>query len=83
MGDGTLVHGLELGLYGLTPGETQRLQLLPDQAFGLYDPANVHQMLRAEFGADIELLPDRNYIHRDEDHIYDFTDVTSQLREQQ
>jgi len=25
MGDGTLVHGLELGLYGLVPGDVQRL----------------------------------------------------------
>jgi FKBP-type peptidyl-prolyl cis-trans isomerase SlpA len=57
MGDGTLVHGLELGLYGLSAGDTQRLQLTPEQAFGLYDPANAHQMLRAEFASDIELQP--------------------------
>ncbi len=28
-------------------------------------------------------LPDRTYIHRDEDHIYDFTDVTDLLRERE
>ncbi len=29
MGDGTLVRGLELGLYGLVPGAVQRLELYP------------------------------------------------------
>ena len=38
MGDGTLVHGLELALYGLRPGDTQRLELYPEQHFGLRDP---------------------------------------------
>jgi len=57
MGDGTLVHGLELGLYGLSRGDVQRLKLYPEQAFGLHDPDNVHQMLRAEFDSGIELQP--------------------------
>jgi FKBP-type peptidyl-prolyl cis-trans isomerase SlpA len=57
MGDGTLVHGLELGLYGLRPGDSQRLTLYPEQAFGLRDPGKVHRLPRAEFGADIELEP--------------------------
>ena len=55
MGDGTLVHGLELGLYGLVPGDVQRLELYPEQAFGLRDPANIHTMPRADFDAGIEL----------------------------
>jgi FKBP-type peptidyl-prolyl cis-trans isomerase SlpA len=57
MGDGTLVHGLELGLYGLRPGDSQRLTLYPEQAFGLRDPGTVHRLPRADFGADIELDP--------------------------
>ena len=57
MGDGTLVHGLELGLYGLRPGDSQRLTLYPEQAFGLRDPGKVHRLPRADFGADIELEP--------------------------
>ena len=57
MGDGTLVHGLELGLYGLRPGDRQRLTLYPEQAFGLRDPGKVHRLPRADFGADIELEP--------------------------
>jgi len=57
MGDGTLVHGLELALYGLRPGDTQRLALYPEQAFGLHDPERVHRMPRKGFSADIELTP--------------------------
>ena len=55
MGDGTLVHGLELALYGLVPGDVQRLELYPEQAFGLRDPANVHTMSRSDFDTGIEL----------------------------
>ena len=57
MGDGTLVHGLELGLYGLMPGDVQRLELYPEQAFGLRDPGDVHTLPRADFDADIKLQP--------------------------
>ena len=57
MGDGSLVEGLELGLYGLRAGDRQRLELYPEQHFGLHDPAKVHQMPRSEFGVDITLEP--------------------------
>ena len=57
MGDGTLVRGLELGLYGLQPGDRQRLALHPEQAFGLHDPGKVHRLPRADFGAGIEPEP--------------------------
>jgi len=57
MGDGTLVHGLELALYGLRPGDTQRLALYPEQAFGRHDPERIHHLPRSGFPADIELLP--------------------------
>lgn len=32
------------------------------------------------FGADLDLLPDRNYIYENEDHFYKYTDVTERLR---
>jgi FKBP-type peptidyl-prolyl cis-trans isomerase SlpA len=57
MGDGTLVGGLELGLYGLKAGATQRLVLEPEQAFGLHDPAKLHQLPRVEFSTELELEP--------------------------
>ena len=55
MGDGTLVEGLELGLYGLKAGDTQRLVLQPQQAFGLHDPDKLHPMARVEFSPELEL----------------------------
>jgi len=57
LGDGTLVEGLELGLYGLKAGATQRLVLQPEQAFGRHDPDKLHQLARAEFAAELELEP--------------------------
>ena len=57
MGDGTLVRGLELGLYGPRPGDVQRLELYPQQAFGLRDPANIHAVPRADFDPGITLQP--------------------------
>ena len=57
MGDGSLAEGLELGLYGLRPGNTQRLELYPEQAFGLHDPGKVHQLPRTDFDAALVLEP--------------------------
>lgn len=57
MGDGTLVRGLELALYGLYPGDTQRIELTAEQAFGPRDPQHVHQLPRTAFADDIELAP--------------------------
>ena len=57
MGDGTLAHGLELALYGLRPGDTQRLALYPEQAFGPHDPDRIHRLPRTGFPANIELTP--------------------------
>ena len=57
LGDGTLIAGLELALYGLRPGDKQRLSLLPEQAFGLRDPEKVHRLPRADFPADMTLEP--------------------------
>ena len=57
MGDGTLVHGLELALYGLMPGDVQRLELYPQQTFGERDPANIHAVPRADFDPGITLKP--------------------------
>jgi len=57
MGDGTLLPGLEMALYGLRPGDTQQLVLHPAQAFGLRDPARIHVMPRTSFTDDISLEP--------------------------
>lgn len=57
MGDGTLAPGLELALYGLYPGERQRIELAPEQAFGRRDPLNIHRVPRASFPAAIDIAP--------------------------
>lgn len=57
MGDGSLLRGLELGLYGLQAGDTQRLELQPVQAFGLRDPEMIHRLPRTSFPVDIAPEP--------------------------
>ena len=57
LGDGSLLRGLELALYGLRAGATQRLLLHPEQTFGMRDPANIHHLPRVEFADDITLEP--------------------------
>lgn len=55
MGDGTLIEGLELVLYGLKVGDRQCLSIDPRDAFGMPDEDNIHQLPKNEFPADIEL----------------------------
>lgn len=55
MGDGSMVQGLELSLYGLKAGDKQTVELDPLHAFGFSDPENVHKMPRSEFGPDLPL----------------------------
>ncbi|MEJ2645828.1 MAG: FKBP-type peptidyl-prolyl cis-trans isomerase [Gammaproteobacteria bacterium] len=57
MGDGTVLEGLELALYGLQAGDTQRLQLEPEQTFGYRDPENVHVLPRSDFPVEMNLEP--------------------------
>ena len=56
MGDGTLQPGLELALYGLKQGDTQTLNLLPDQAYGPRDPELIQYMPLTDF--DGEFTPE-------------------------
>lgn len=57
LGDGSLLRGLEIALFGLEPGARQRLQLSPQQAWGLHDPQQVRRLSRADFPAEMELAP--------------------------
>ena len=49
------ISSLELALYGLREGQEQTLELEPEQAFGLSDPKNVHQLPRSQFPDDMDL----------------------------
>ena len=55
MGDGSLIEGLELVLYGLKQGDRQCLSIEPRDAFGFPDADNIHTMPRSEFPEDIQL----------------------------
>ena len=57
VGDGTLRPGLELAIYGLAAGDTQTLNLYPDQAYGERDPALVQPMPRTDFDHDFSPEP--------------------------
>lgn len=57
MGDGTLIQGLELALYGMKVGEKQSLSIDPREAFGFPDDENVHSMPRSEFREDMKIEP--------------------------
>jgi len=57
---------------------------LPDQPAGFFPDDHTHVntfrgILSAYFGADLPALPDRSYDWPDNDHIYDFIDVTDRL----
>ena len=55
MGDGSLIEGLELVLYGLKQGDRQCLSIEPRDAFGFPEEENIHTMSRSEFPEDIQL----------------------------
>ena len=57
MGDGTLIEGLELVLYGLKAGDRQCLSIEPRDAFGFPDEENIHTMPRNEFPTEMQLEP--------------------------
>lgn len=57
MGDGTLQQGLELAIFGLSAGDRQTLNLLPEQAYGLRDPALIQHMPMTDFEADFTPHP--------------------------
>jgi len=55
MGDGTLIEGLEMVLYGLKSGDKQTLEIEPRDAFGFPDEENIHEMPREEFAKEFEI----------------------------
>lgn len=57
MGDGSLIQGLELALFGLKVGERQTLEIAPQDAFGFVDETNIHMMPREEFDPSLPLEP--------------------------
>lgn len=57
MGDGTLIEGLEMMLYGLKAGDKECLSIDPRDAFGFPDEENIHTMPRSEFSPEMAVEP--------------------------
>ena len=57
VGDGKLLPGFERKLFGLGKGAREQFTILPEDAFGQPNPANVQRFNRDIFGADMELHP--------------------------
>lgn len=55
MGDGTMIQGLEMVLYGLKSGDKQSLSIDPRDTFGYPEEDNIHNMSLKDFPGDMKL----------------------------
>jgi len=55
MGDGSLIEGLEMMLYGLKEGDKQCLSIEPIDAFGFSEVESIHTMPRKDFDESFNL----------------------------
>jgi FKBP-type peptidyl-prolyl cis-trans isomerase SlpA len=55
IGDGSLLPAFERKLFGLRKGERARFDVLPEEAFGQPNPANVQRFKRDQFDPALEL----------------------------
>ena len=55
MGDGSLIEGLEMVLYGLKVGDKQSLSIEPRDTFGFPEDENIHTLPSSEFSDDLKI----------------------------
>ncbi len=55
MGDGTMIEGLEMVLYGLKVGDKQSLSIEPRDTFGFPEDENIHTLARTEFSDELKI----------------------------
>lgn len=55
VGDGNLLPGFERALHGLVAGDTRRLDIPPEDGFGMPHPDNVQTLNREAFPPDLAL----------------------------
>lgn len=55
IGDGSLIQGLEMVLYGLKAGEKQSLSIEPRDTFGFPEDENIHILPRNDFSDELEI----------------------------
>lgn len=49
MGDGSVVRGLELAIYGLKPGDEQEISIDPEEAYGFPDEELIKEIPKEQF----------------------------------
>jgi FKBP-type peptidyl-prolyl cis-trans isomerase SlyD len=54
-GIGQIIPGLEEALYGLKVGEKKTVEVLPEDAYGIYDPDSLEVAKKEEFSEEIPL----------------------------
>ena len=57
VGDGNLLPGFEKHLLGMSPGERKLFRVLPEDAYGQPNEANVQRVDRESFDDELELQP--------------------------
>ncbi len=55
IGDGAMIQGLEMVLYGLKVGDKQSLSIDPRDTFGFPEDENTHTLPRSEFSDDLNI----------------------------
>jgi FKBP-type peptidyl-prolyl cis-trans isomerase SlpA len=55
VGDRNLLEGFERLLFGLSPGDKNSFDIVPEQGFGQHNPNNVQEIPRTAFDETIEL----------------------------
>jgi FKBP-type peptidyl-prolyl cis-trans isomerase SlyD len=53
-GAGQIVHGLEKELYGMKVGEQKKIQVKPEEGYGIADPKAVQEVLREKIPAEAQ-----------------------------
>lgn len=57
VGDGNLLPGFEQALFGMVSGQEATLAILPEQGFGMPNPANIQRFKPEQFDANVDLHP--------------------------
>lgn len=53
-GEGQIVPGLERALEGMEIGQSKKVQVAPEEGYGLHDPEGIQEVLREAFPEDVE-----------------------------
>lgn len=64
-GGGEIIPALEEAIEGMAVGESKRIVLEPEDAFGEYDPRGRLSIPRAQFPPDLDLIPNTELYLRD------------------